>query len=131
MPYNNLRKGRHSQPEQIYFITTVIKHRKQNLFQDFNVARIAIHEMRCLHDSGVLSSNAWVIMPDHIHWLFQLHDKSTLSQAMKQFKARAAHRINRHLNRTGSVWQKAYYDHALRKEEDIKDISRYIVANPL
>jgi hypothetical protein len=39
--------------------------------------------------------------------------------------------INRHLNRAGSVWQKTYYDHAVRKDEDIKGISRYIVANPL
>lgn len=30
-----------------------------------------------------------------------------------------------------SIWQKGFYDHAVRKEEDIKNIARYIVANPL
>ena len=30
-----------------------------------------------------------------------------------------------------STWQKAYYDHALRGDEDIQDVARYIVGNPL
>jgi REP element-mobilizing transposase RayT len=29
------------------------------------------------------------------------------------------------------LWQEGYHDHALRQEEDIKQIARYIVANPL
>jgi len=59
-------------------------------------------------------------LPDHIHWLFTLNEGLTLSQVMQRFKARSAHAINRYLKKNGSVWQKAYYDHALRKEEDIK-----------
>nr|WP_305800402.1 hypothetical protein [Thiolapillus sp.] len=31
----------------------------------------------------------------------------------------------------GTLWQPAYYDHALRKEDNHKEIARYIVANPL
>jgi REP element-mobilizing transposase RayT len=87
--------------------------------------------MRKLHDGGVLSSQAWVVMPDHIHWLFQLGGSSSLAAVMKQFKARSAVRINRHLNRQGPLWQKAYYDRAVRKEDDLRQIARYIVANPL
>jgi hypothetical protein len=29
------------------------------------------------------------------------------------------------------VWQTGYHDHALRREEDIVQVSRYVVANPL
>jgi putative transposase len=29
------------------------------------------------------------------------------------------------------LWQDGYYDRALRKEEDLQQIARYIVANPL
>jgi len=31
----------------------------------------------------------------------------------------------------GPVWQKGYYDHALRDEENLAAVARYIVANPL
>ena len=39
--------------------------------------------------------------------------------------------INERLSRKGKVWDKAYHDHALRKDEDVKRVARYIVANPL
>jgi len=29
------------------------------------------------------------------------------------------------------LWQKGYFDRALRREEDLKAMARYIVANPL
>ena len=70
-------------------------------------------------------------MPDHVHWLFQLGEAGTLSSVVKGFKARSAQRVNGYLDRQGALWQKGFYDHAVRKEEDIRGIARYIVANPL
>ncbi len=70
-------------------------------------------------------------MPDHLHWLFQLNEGCLLSRVMKTLKARSAIAINRYRGQGGSIWQRAYYDHALRKDEDIRNIARYIVANPL
>jgi hypothetical protein len=35
------------------------------------------------------------------------------------------------LGNNQSLWQKSFYDHGLRSEEDLKGIARYIVANPL
>lgn len=131
MPYDNLRKGRFNESWRAYFVTTVLAQREKKYFRDFFCARLVVAEMRSLHDSGVANSMAWVIMPDHVHWLFQLQNTLTLSTVMKTFKARSAHRINAHLNRQGSLWQKAFYDHAVREEEDIRQIARYIVANPL
>jgi uncharacterized protein with ACT and thioredoxin-like domain len=29
------------------------------------------------------------------------------------------------------IWQQDFHDHALRMEEDVKSVARYIVANPL
>ncbi|MEG2798132.1 MAG: transposase, partial [Pseudomonas sp.] len=31
----------------------------------------------------------------------------------------------------GTIWQKGYFDRALRREEDLKVMARYIIANPL
>ena len=66
-----------------------------------------------------------------VHWLFQLTDSATLSSVMKGFKAWSAQRVNCYLGRQGTLWQKAFYDHAVRKDEDVRGIARYIVANPL
>ncbi len=131
MAYQDLLKGRYSETGRIYFVTTVLADRETRIFDDLMCGRKVIAEMKRLHDSGVLESLAWVVMPDHMHWLFQLGEQITLSDVLKSFKARSAISINRHLNRKGRLWQRSYYDHALRKEEDIRDVARYIVANPL
>lgn len=131
MPYDDLRKGRFSETGRIYFVTTLLANRDERLFTEFFCARQIVFEMRGLQNEGVVDSLAWVIMPDHLHWVFQLKPQAELPAVMKALKARSAHRINKFLNRQGAVWQRAYYDHALRKDEDVKAIARYIVANPL
>jgi REP element-mobilizing transposase RayT len=80
-------------------------------------------------------------MPDHLHWLFQLNGPDNycgrmnsalqLSRVVKTLKGRSALAINRYLRRSRSLWQRAYYDRAARKDEDIRRIARYIIANPL
>lgn len=131
MSYSDLRKGRYSEQQQAYFVTTVLAEREKRYFADFSCARCVVAEMRALHDEEVVSSLAWVIMPNHVHWLFQLGERMDLSAAIKRFKARSSLRVNNRLNRNGTLWQKSFHDHAVRKEEDIRDIARYIVANPL
>jgi REP element-mobilizing transposase RayT len=87
--------------------------------------------MRRLHEEGILDSIAWVVMPDHIHWLFQLGDSLSLSDAIKRLKARSAIAIHRLLGRQDQIWQRGFHDHAIRRDEDLKVVARYIVANPL
>lgn len=130
MSYNELRKGRFSEANRIYFVTTVT-HKRLNLFKNFDLARSVIKTMKNLDDKQHVNSLCWVVMPDHLHWLFQLNNNYDLPTVIKKLKAISAHTINQHLNRQGQVWQKDHYDHGLRKEDDIKQISRYIVANPL
>jgi REP element-mobilizing transposase RayT len=74
---------------------------------------------------------AWVLMPDHLHWLIQLGDRHSLSEVIRMFKGRSSLAINTVLERAGAIWQRGFYDHALRREEDVEDIARYIVANPV
>ena len=122
MSYDALRRGRHSLHHQVYCITTVTRDRHP-LFTDINAARLLIRELRRLHEEGEVISLAWVVMPDHLHWLIQLNDHWSLSRVVKT--------INCHLGKHGSLWQRAFYDHAVRKDEDIRHFARYIVANPL
>lgn len=130
MSFNDLRKGRYSEDGRIYFVTIVTQSRKP-YFLNFFRTRKTIHELRLLHDEQKIYSLAWVVMPDHIHWLFQLGENESLSNVINLFKGRTARKLNKELNKEGKFWQSAYYDHAVRKDEDIKQIARYIVANPL
>ncbi len=131
MPYEDLRKGRYSKAQQIYFVTTVLADRGQRYFADYACGRCVVAEMRALHDDGTVYSLAWVVMPDHVHRLFQLGEHGDLSAAVKRFKACSARRVNAHLNRRGALWQKSFYDRAVRREESVKDVARYIIGNPL
>jgi REP element-mobilizing transposase RayT len=130
MPRDDLHKGRISLAYNAYFVTTVTQNRSP-LFQDFYCARLLVTQMLRLHEENQLASLAWVIMPDHLHWLFQLKENQDLSRVIQLLKGRSAHSINVYLQRRGSIWDRAFHDHALRKDEDIKAIARYIVANPL
>ena len=130
MSFNDLRKGRFSEKSRIYFVTMVIDKRKP-YFSDFYLSRKTIQQFRLMHEEGELYSLAWVIMPDHVHWLFQLGDNYSLSKVINLFKGRTARILNKDLSKSGKFWQSAYYDHAVRKDENIKQIARYIVANPL
>jgi len=126
---HRLRQGRYSDNNQIYLITTVT-HLRKSIFNDLVTGRIIVETMKYLHDSERVSSLAFVVMPDHIHWLVQLKNEN-LAKVMQAFKGISAKQVNQYLNRQGRFWQAGYHDHAVRKEEDLAYIARYIVANPL
>jgi len=130
MTYNALRRGRCSIPGHVYVVTTVCSHRRP-IFLDFACARDVIAEMRRLHDLNHVRSLAFVVMPDHVHWLFELGSPLALEQVLQEFKGRSARTVNRRLGQRGALWQKTYFDHALRGDEDLRAQARYIVANPL
>ena len=124
-----LRKGRVSLANQAYSITMVTAHR-ENLFSNFHMGRIVVDHLRKAGDSCL--TIAFVVMPDHCHWLIQLNGSKSLSAIIKQVKGGAALEINRYLNRTGNkIWQPGFYDHALRCDEDLRAAARYIIANPI
>ncbi len=50
---------------------------------------------------------------------------------MQRVKAVSAKNINIVRQSNGAVWQKCFYDHALRVEEDIRPVAEYIIANPI
>lgn len=74
---------------------------------------------------------AWVLMPDHAHWLLQLGESKSLQKVVESLKAFSAFAANAALTRCGPVWSRAYHDHAVQRDEDLLTVARYIVANPL
>jgi putative transposase len=87
--------------------------------------------MRHEQESGHVDSLAFVVMPDHFHWLFSLTGSRSLNSCIRNVKSYSASRVNAMLRSKKAVWQTAYHDRAIRQEEDLEGVARYIVANPL
>ncbi|HEX5338964.1 MAG TPA: transposase [Gallionella sp.] len=125
-----MRKGRASIANGIYLITTTTLERKK-LFDEFAVGCAAA---RCFENADFLGDArmlAWVLMPDHAHWLLQLGERDSLSRVVNRLKSASARYVNRARGSSGVVWAKAFHDHGLRNEEDVQNIARYVIANPL
>lgn len=125
-----LRKGRISMPGGVYLITATTYHRTP-LFSDFSAACAA---SAAFHQHAVLGQNkllAWVLMPDHVHLLLQLGTNEELSKSVGRMKAVSAREVRRVTRSQGTIWAPAFHDHALRHEDDLLAVARYIVANPL
>ncbi len=130
MVYDDLLKGRWSIRYQYYLVTFTTRDRAP-MFRDLHLARLVVAELRNLQRAGLATSVAWVIMPDHVHWLFQLHAESNMSRVVKLLKGRSARTINVYRSSKGSVWQSGFQDRAIRREGSLRLVARYIVANPL
>ncbi len=101
------------------------------------------------HSEGV-TVYEWIIMPDHIHFLLQFdhvepviereiiegsHHSNvspysrTLGVVVRQFKAAVTGIVRREGYRDFK-WQRNYYDHIVRNEEELQRIRWYICNNP-
>lgn len=125
----DLRKGRISETGRVYLLTTVTEMRRP-LFEDWRVGRLVVKALRDSDALGLTDTLAWVVMPDHLHWLMGL-EVPPLGALMQRVKSRSAIAINRHRGSHVRIWQRGYHDHALRKEEDLRAVARYIIGNPL
>jgi len=72
---------------------------------------------------------AFTIMPNHIHILLLQHDD--LSKIVQQIKGALSFLINKKLNRTGTLWQKDYFDKAIRDQKHFDLTYLYIKNNAL
>jgi len=110
-----------------YFITvsTHHKHRWFSLHPD--LSDIAVQVM---HESAIVSEIelfAWCIMPDHIHFLIQ---GSMPIEFIRRFKGKMTPFV-RAIDPNKRLWQRSFYDHALRREESLFDVACYIWENPV
>ena len=124
-----LRRGRRSERGRIYLVTTVA-HERAPIFSDWNCAVACARVLHGIPSEAGAAQLAWVVMPDHVHWLFSL-EGNDLADAVRRFKSRAARAVNAARGGGGSVWQRGYHDHAVRRETDVKALARYVVANPI
>lgn len=124
-----LRIGRHSEKGRIYLITSRTKDH-QPIFRDWRVGRLVAQQLGQADQDGLARSLAWVVMPDHFHWLLELTSDS-LSRAVGRVKSRACVGVNAAQGRAGTIWQQGFHDRAVRRDEDLRPMALYTVMNPV
>ncbi len=100
------------------------------LFSDASMAETIEAQLRLSDREGATQTHAWVVMPDHLHWMFTLCTDD-LSSCLRRFKSRSARAVNQLRPGGGLVWQAGFYDHRLRDEDDMVVQAQYIIDNPL
>jgi len=75
-----------------------------------------------------------IVMPDHVHGIVLLPGESTalLRVVIGTFKSSSARRVNALRGTPGApFWQRGYFDHMIRDDDDLDRVRRYIVENPM
>lgn len=97
-------------------INTLDRHRA---FLNEATVRLCLHSLRDAREKLGMSV---------LHLLLEGSDRSNLIDFMKRFKQLSGFGYKTETGR--QLWQKGYYDHVVRQEEDLADIARYIFENP-
>jgi len=124
-----LRRGRRSLPRQTYFVTICLA-QSESYLANKPCAEVVIDALQWLCKAGRIELHGYVVMPDHVHILFTLCRDAELSEVIKVFKGYSARRINCLLGRRGSLWQRQFYDHAIRDKADFVTRLQYMLENP-
>lgn len=120
----------------IYFFTQVTDNRLAWLCT--NIGRKALREaMINVSKKHPFSILAFVLLPDHFHCIFSLpsndHDFSVRmrlikSYVTKNYKQELLANFNKKENK---LWQKRFWEHLIRDEEDLENHCNYIHYNPV
>jgi REP element-mobilizing transposase RayT len=93
-----------------------------------------------------LELDAFVLMPNHVHGIIVFNGvgaqhaaplphnvtPGSLGAIVRSFKSAATKRINDGRGTPGApIWQRNYYEHIVRNEDELHRIRQYIVNNPL
>jgi len=125
-------------PGGCYFFTVVLACRTGRYLVDhIHTLRAAFHEVKQAHPFRL---DALVILPDHLHCIWTLPEgdddfptrwfliKSSFARALPQIEQRSASRIRKGER---SVWQRRYWEHAIRDNLDYQRHIDYIHYNPV
>lgn len=127
------------QPGGTYFFTLVLAHRRGNdlLVRHIDALREAVRIVRRRHPFII---HAWVVLPDHLHCVIELPEgdqdfatrwlliKTSFSKAIPPGESRSRSRQRR--NERG-IWQRRYWEHLIRNQEDFNAHVNYVHFNPL
>jgi putative transposase len=110
------------------FSITIATHDKHPWFlMHPALCRAGMQIIRDSASSVQIKVYAWCIMPDHVHFLLQ---GKAIIDFIRRFKGKLTPQA-RALEPGRKLWQRSFFDHALRKEESLTDVACYIWENPV
>ena len=125
------RGGFHCPPDWVsssasFFVTVNCKQRGPNQIANVSSARGIASALDFYHQSGRWNVELAVIMPDHIHLLmsFRWDPDDGMMALMRNWKRYTA-------NQLGIDWQRDYFDHRIRSENDHQTTWFYMRENPV
>ncbi len=107
---------------------TPVLHLAQAEFAEMVLEAIEHRCGRCIWDM-----HAAVVMPSHLHMLFDLNAELSLKHELEEFKRWVGHRAVQIDERIHGqrFWQTEWFDHWSRSDEEDDRIARYIQQNPV
>ena len=93
------------------------------LLRDRRTAEIVVNALRHFDRDRYLL-DAFVVMPNHVHVLFQPAKGQALADILHSWKSFSAKAVNRQLGRTGRVWQDESYDRIVRDWNELVRLPR-------
>jgi putative transposase len=119
----------YAQPGNICSVTVAVKDRRP-VFSDQQVAAAAVDALTAHARKTEVRVYAYCIMPDHVHLVLQPSATCDIVTFVGQFKNLAQRAAWRH-GVVGAFWQVGFFDHFLRRDEQLDTVVRYVVDNPV
>ena len=95
---------------------------------------IAACWLRLGDDYPFIALDTWVLMPNHLHAIIWLGSnnpsRKPLSQIVASFKAMSTSKVRKAFGNNIKLWQRGYFEHIIRNDDDLFRIREYIVGNP-
>ena len=132
-----------------YFVTICVQDRRP-IFADAEMVGLTAKAWNWLPQRfPLVALDEFVTMPEHLHFVIWLLDGAdrrgghlaaqgaqqrapTLGSVVGAFKTAATRSINAHRGTIGQqVWQRNYFEHIIRTEDELRRICEYIQHNPL
>lgn len=117
---NTTKLRRYHAKNADYFLTLVTYKREALLHRDIGLFWASW---------GDVMPDVWVILPDYLHVIIN-NRESPVSDLVHRFKIRYSRRY-RDRYRPGSVWQRRFWDHVIRDQQDMDRHLDYIHYNPV
>ena len=112
----------------IYFITSITHDRQPFLVAEVDLFWPAIETIKKRSRFDLI---AWVILPDHFHIIIDPLENN-FSELMKRIKLSFSMNYRKKHNlKNQNVWQKRFWDHIIRNQNDFNRHLDYIHYNPV
>jgi REP-associated tyrosine transposase len=127
----------------VYFFTVVTEKRRRFLCEDWSreILRDAVIRARRNRDFKILG---WCLLPDHFHCVIELPTESSdfsmiMGQIKRTYSLVAKPRLigsvkpnsSQKKKREVGIWQRRFYEHAIRDDRDLSNHIEYIHWNPV